>query len=340
MESWKILQFSLSAFLFPLLLLWGFTSPPPSGMLFQMLRTLLSVLLLGMVPPESGISLPAVAPLINVAAPAVPLDLAARLSASGVVIVDVQSGQRVFGRQYDVPRPMASLTKLMTALLIVEHHDLSEIVRVPSGIATMQSAVRLPPGEQFTVGDLLSAMLIASANDAAVALAVFHIGSTEAFVAEMNDRALTLGLHATMFENPVGLDHPAQRSTPQDIAWLTVTTLRHPAIARRLSMRGTTITSLQGSSIALSHTYALMHAARPEYAKPVVLAGKTGTTNGAGQCLMSLVEQGQRQYVVILLNSLQRYQDMHAILEAIENTAASPIASVSLRAQPGGISRP
>lgn len=297
-----------------------------------MFRALLSVLFLGMVPPPiSGIPPASDVPGLEVAPPAAPMEVSTRLSASGVVVLDAQSGQMVFGRQYDVPRPMASLTKLMTALLIVEHHDLSEVVRVPQGIDPMQSAVRLPPGEQFTVGDLLSAMLIASSNDAATTLAIFHRGSVEDFVVEMNARAQTLGLHDTTFENPVGLDSPDQRSTPQDIAWLTMAALRHAPIQKRLGMRGAVIASLQGSTVHLAHTHALLQRADPYGDAPVVLAGKTGTTNGAGQCLMSLVENGQHRYVVVLLDSLQRYRDMQAILSALRS--ASP-TSISLQEGP------
>jgi D-alanyl-D-alanine carboxypeptidase len=311
-------------------------------MLSQMLRTLLSVLLLGMVPPPmSGLSLASIIPNIDVAPPAIQMELAERLSASGVVVIDAQSGQRVFGRQHNIPRPMASLTKLMTALIIVEHHQLSEIVRVPKGIDAMQSTVRLPAGEQFTVGDLLSAMLIASSNDAAATLALFHSGSTEAFAKEMNVRSAILGLHSTVFENPVGLDDPEQHSTPQDLAWLTMAALRHPSIQRRLGMRGAIITSLQGSSVNLAHTHALMHTTRKadDDVSPMVLAGKTGTTNGAGQCLMTVVEEGHRRYIVILLDSLQRYRDMHAILAAIASESAST-ESISLHTLGAGDLRP
>ncbi|MEK7563227.1 MAG: hypothetical protein AAB544_02425, partial [Patescibacteria group bacterium] len=100
-----------------------------------MLRSLFSVLLLGLVPP-TNIAMPdaSLLALPNVAPPAVQMEVMARLSASGIIVMDAQSGQRVYGRQHDVQRPMASLTKLMTALLIVEHHELSEVVRVPQGI--------------------------------------------------------------------------------------------------------------------------------------------------------------------------------------------------------------
>jgi serine-type D-Ala-D-Ala carboxypeptidase (penicillin-binding protein 5/6) len=258
-----------------------------------------------------------------------------------VVILDAESARRLYGRQHDVRRPMASLTKLMTALIIVENHALTEAVRIPSGAENMQgNRAFLVVGEQFTIGDLLSAMLIASANDAAYTLAAFHSGSQEEFVRAMNDRASALGLKATSFANPTGLDDPTQWSTPQDIAWLTLAALRHPAIQKRLSTRGMTIRSVQGTSIALTHTHALLHASRPliadaSRASSTVLAGKTGTTDSAGQCLMTVVGEGNRRYVVVLMDSLQRYQDMRSILDALDG-AAPVVPILSLHTEPSG----
>lgn len=299
---------------------------PFSATVLQMLQALLSVLSMGMIPSAGWTSmLPSIPAQIGVAPPAIEFQVASRLSASGVIIIDAQSGQRVFGRQFDVPRPMASLTKLMTAMIIVEHHKLSEVMRIPQGIDSSQSTVHLPAGEQFTVGDVLSAMLVPSANDAAVALAVYHSGSVEAFVQEMNVRATALGLTQTSFENPAGFDASLQHSTPQDIAWLTMAALRHPAIQKRLGIRGVRITSLQGTEISLTHTHALLHA------NGVVKAGKTGTTSGANECLMSVVEENGRRYIVVILDSLQRYQDMSTILAALDASLVKDPTSVTLR---------
>lgn len=304
------------------------------AILLGMFQALLSVLLMGTVP-VSGSLLPleTMTHRIHVSPPALRVSVDGRLSASGIVIMDAQSGQQLYGRAVDVPRPMASLTKLMTALIIVEHHTLTEVVRIPVGIPASETSVALPAGEQFTVGDVLSAMLIPSANDAAVALAIFHSGSTEAFVKEMNARAVALGLQGTSFENPIGFDGPEQLSTPQDMAWLTMAALRYPSIQRRLGMRGTTIVSMQGTEIPLSHTHALLHE------KGSVVAGKTGTTTGANQCLVSVVDEGNHRYIVVLLDSLQRYADMQSILRTLDRSTVDH-QSVSLHSLPPAIQRP
>jgi D-alanyl-D-alanine carboxypeptidase (penicillin-binding protein 5/6) len=214
---------------------------------------------------------------------------------------------------------MASLTKLMTALLIVENHALDEWVRVPGDLGELNGNIaHLPTGHEFTVGDLLSALLTASANDAAETLARFHSGSVEAFVAEMNARAEVLGLKRTHYANVAGFDDPDQWSSPRDVAWLALFAFRHPPIAQRLSQRGAQIRSRQGVMLSLTHTHAFLHASTP------VVAGKTGTTNGAGQCLLSFVEAGGRQYLVVLLNSQARYVDLRVVLDALhENQKAA-----------------
>lgn len=237
-----------------------------------------------------------------------------RLTASGVIIVDLDSGQTVYERNIAVPRPMASLTKLMTALLIVENHNLNEVVTVPRNVQeVIGTKAWLPPGEQFTVADLLSALLIMSANDAAITLAQFHSGSTEEFVAAMNERAAELGLKDTNYQNPSGLDATVQHSSPRDLAWLAMFVMKVDAISQRLSTPFGQISSLSGKTIMLAHTHQLVRDAEPSG----VLAGKTGTTDAAGQCLLSIVEAGGRRYITVLLHSKDRYADMRAVLSIL-----------------------
>ncbi|MBM3230854.1 D-alanyl-D-alanine carboxypeptidase [Candidatus Peregrinibacteria bacterium] len=283
-----------------------------------MVRTLLTVMFLGLFPASTGGTTDALqAVQFSVAPPAPVFSVAGRLSASGVVILDIESGQSVYSRDARVQRPMASLTKLMTAILIVENHDLSETVTVPkSAESAVGNKVYLTAGKNYRVGDLLSALLVNSANDAAITLALFHSGSLQTFVEEMNTRALQLGLKGTSFQNPIGLDHPSHWSTPRDIAWLTAFALRNAEIEKRMGMAGATIASLDGTeTVRLYHTNVLMHDPAMAAAEgPTVVAGKTGTTDDAGECLVSVVEESGHRYVVVLLGSLQRYKDMDVIL--------------------------
>lgn len=287
-----------------------------------MFGPILSVLLMGMVPVWGAQEhMQALSQTIQVAPPAssagnLKLDaLDESLSASGAIIVDLESGQTVYAMNHAVPRPMASLTKLMTALIIVENHALDELVTVPADIGEVEgNKAYLSPGEKFTVGDLLSALLIMSGNDAAVTLAVHHSGSTTAFAREMNERAEMLGLKETSYQNPAGFDATIQRSSPRDLAWLAMFVMRDPAIAERMSTSFQQITGSRGSVIPLTHTHELLRSDDEE-----ILAGKTGTTPSAGQCLLSIVSMHGKQYVTVLLHSSDRYADMRKMLASLTN---------------------
>lgn len=283
-----------------------------------MYSTLLSVLFVGLLPMLHAPGTHRDLGDLSVAAPS-PLratvlgdDIGERLTASGVLVVDYDSGQQLYGRSARVRHPMGSLTKLMTALVILEHHSLDERVTVPAIVTEVEGqSAHLKPGSHFTVGDLLSALLIPSANDAAITLAIHHSGSVDAFVAAMNDRARSLGLRDTSYGNPAGFDDPQQWSTPRDVAILASYVLRAPELHARLATREARIVSEEGQAITLVHTHSLLQN------DPDVLAGKTGTTPGAGQCLLSLVREGSREYLVVLLGSRERYTDMRLLLQSL-----------------------
>jgi len=235
------------------------------------------------------------------------------LTASGAIIVDFESGQTIYSRTPGTARPMASLTKLMTALIIVENHDLDEVVTVPADIDNVDGTVaHLPAGEKFTVADLLSALLIMSANDAAVTFSLHHSGTMEEFAEEMNERAAELGLKDTIYQNSTGLDEPTQQSSPQDLAWLAMFVMRNPVIAERMGTPTMQIRSLSGKSLTLVHTHQLLRS--PDSS---IFAGKTGTTDAAGQCLLSIIESDGRRYIAVLLHSRDRYADMRMILNTL-----------------------
>jgi D-alanyl-D-alanine carboxypeptidase (penicillin-binding protein 5/6) len=160
---------------------------------------------------------------------------------------------------------------------------------------------------------LLSALLIPSANDAAETLAKFHAGTRGKFVMQMNERAKMLGLNNTSFANPSGLDDKDQWSSARDMAWLAAYALKFPEIRTRMSTVTMTITSREGHTYALENTNELLGE------DPDVLAGKTGTTNAAKQCLLSIITHNGREYLVVLLRSRERYGDMRAVLRVLRS---------------------
>ena len=291
-------------------------------MCMESVSVVLSVLLMGLIPVSQGPAakdfaadqLPLAPLAVTVDQPFPSHALAQALSASGAAIVDMQSGQRIFGRNAAERRPVGSLTKIMTALLIAESHRMNEVVTIPKDIARVSgSKVYLPLGNRFTVGDLLSALLVSSANDAAETLARFHSGSVKSFVRLMNERARVLGLKGTSFANPSGLDDNDQWSTASDVAWLAAYAFRQPEIRKRMSMASTTIRSREGETVQLEHTHALLGRGGP------VVAGKTGTTSAAKECLLSIVEGHGREYIVVLLGSRERYVDMRIVLRILNS---------------------
>jgi serine-type D-Ala-D-Ala carboxypeptidase (penicillin-binding protein 5/6) len=158
-------------------------------------------------------------------------------SAAAAIVVDGRNGEVIFAKDVESRRSIASTTKLMTALLALERARPREAFTAPPYNALPpESRINLRAGERMTVGDLLEALLLESANDAAVTLAEGISGSREAFVAEMNERAAELGLDDTSYANPIGLDDPANYSTARDLATLSVRLMRRPRFRRIVDM--------------------------------------------------------------------------------------------------------
>jgi serine-type D-Ala-D-Ala carboxypeptidase (penicillin-binding protein 5/6) len=158
-------------------------------------------------------------------------------TADAAIVVDGRNGEVMFAKNADSRRAIASTTKLMTALLALERARPREVFTAPPYNALPpESRIDLQAGERMTVHDLLEALLLESANDAAVTLAEGIAGSREAFVAEMNERAAQLGLDDTSYANPIGLDDPANYSTARDLADLSLRLMRRPRFRRIVDM--------------------------------------------------------------------------------------------------------
>lgn len=287
-----------------------------------MVSTLASLLFLGIVPAANADTPPPrTLPGIEVMAVAATSDVPAQfvlpaVSASGLLLVDLESGEEIASVNPDRKRPMASLTKIMTALLVLEDDNLYSTVTIPpisEGIGG--SAIGLRSGEHLSTSSLLRALLIQSANDAAYALAVTTEGNVGAFVRRMNARATALGLASTAFANPAGLDHPEQYSSPRDLFWLTKAALRYPEFRSIVDTRLAVIRSNEGREYGLRNTNEMLPF------NPLVHGVKTGTTTNAGECLIVLFEESGREYLLVLLHSKDRYTDALLVLEAMHAAA-------------------
>ena len=226
------------------------------------------------------------------------------VQAPSVLVADVDTNQVLLDKQAEVPRPMASTTKIMTALLALEHSRPEDIVTVPATALTVGgSSMYLSAGETLTLEDLLYGLLLPSANDAAVTIATYVAGSEEAFVGLMNRRAAELGLMQTHFVNSHGLDAPGHYASARDLYILTRTALQFPLFARIVAT-----VSYEAAGHALTNTNELL--TLDVHGDGV----KTGTTDEGGECLVASVNYDGHRTIVVILGSTQRYADAQALL--------------------------
>jgi serine-type D-Ala-D-Ala carboxypeptidase (penicillin-binding protein 5/6) len=213
-------------------------------------------------------------------------------TAESAIVVDARDGTVMFAKRPDAERAIASATKLMTALLALEEAEPDEVFAAPAYNAMpAESRINLREGERMTVDDLLEALLLESANDAAVDLAENISGSREAFVDEMNARAEELGLEHTSYANPIGLDEPGNYSSAGDLATLTRALLRNRRFARIVDMPSATLESGIRPRVVQNRNNLVG-------AYPWVDGVKTGYTLSAGNVLVGAAARGPRARVV------------------------------------------
>ena len=216
------------------------------------------------------------------------------------LLFDVETGDVLWRRQALRRLPMASLTKIMTAILVVERTKPREQVRIgPSALKYEGSGVGiLPRGRKVPVETLMHGLLLASANDAAIALAGHVAGSERRFVRSMNRRARRLGLRCTRFASSHGLQR-GNRSCAADLAVLTRIAVREKRIRRIVRKRQSNLRfPVKGGRLSLYTTNPLL---RSGFRGTIGL--KTGYTNPAGRCLVAVARRRGRTLAAVLLNS-------------------------------------
>ncbi|MDP3740962.1 MAG: serine hydrolase [bacterium] len=234
-----------------------------------------------------------------------------QVSARAVLVKDVRSGRVLFAKNESERLPIASLTKLLTALVVTARVSLEEMVEIESvDINVAAFKTNLNVSEKVLVKDLLAAMLVASANDAAMALARHSAGSVEDFVRFMNKEARRLKMVDTNFKNPVGFDDPDHFSTAQDLALLVEEFMTHSKLMRIVGQKEAVFYSLDNSrKHSLASTNKLL-------GKPQVLGIKTGYTNEAKGNIIILMEQPR--YYFVVLGSANREADANALINWVE----------------------
>ncbi len=231
---------------------------------------------------------------------------------SARIAMELSTGKVLEEDNADARLPMASTTKIMTALLICEDCDPDEVVRVPDeAVGVEGSSIYLKKGEEIDVRDLLYGLMLRSGNDAATALAVVHSGSMEGFVAKMNERAGRLGAENTRFRNPSGLPDDGHYTTARDLCRISCAAMRNELFRKVVGTR-----SWHGKFRSYVNKNKMLQ--RYDGATGI----KTGYTVKAGRCLVSSACRENMEVVCVVLNRYDMYADSAAMLDrAFERNA-------------------
>ena len=233
------------------------------------------------------------------------------VSAKSAILIEASSGEVLFEKNADQILPMASTTKIMTALVAIESGDVKRTVSVsPQAVGVEGSSVYLYPNEKLTLEDLIYAMLLESANDAAAAIAIEVGGSIEDFAEMMNERARSLGLTNTHFENPHGLDGETHYTTARELAIIAREAYSNETLKSIFSTYKKTIplNETEGVRLLINHNKLLK-----SYEGATGI--KTGFTKKSGRCLVSAAERDGLSLIAVTLNAPNDWQDHKNMLD-------------------------
>ena len=220
-----------------------------------------------------------------------------KINSRYAVVLDRNSKAVIYGKNENTKTKMASTTKIMTALVVIENTNLSNIVEVSGkAAATGGSRLKIKKGDKVTVRDLLYGLMLRSGNDAAVALAEYIGGDIQGFVKLMNEKAEELGLSNTHFETPHGLDSDEHYTTPYELAILTDYALQNKVFAKIVNTKNCSI-SINDAPRTISNTNELLGNLNGVYGV------KTGFTNGAGRCLVTSIKREDLDIICVVLGA-------------------------------------
>lgn len=256
---------------------------------------------------KNNLSLPTLTPLPTKA----PNFTNPNIEARNVAVVDIDSGYILYEKDVYKTVPIASLTKVMTAMLILEENKLDDVIEISKEAAFANgSTILLRPQEKMTIENLLKGLLIQSGNDAATALAQHNAGSIEKFVEKMNLKAKLLGLNNTKFKDPAGLDDEGIAS-PREMAFVMAYALRHEKFKEIIRTPETIIYSADNAfSHKLENSNRLV---KEEMFFPGIIGGKTGFTPTAGHNMVAAASRDGHTLVVVILNTHSPQKEASAI---------------------------
>ena len=233
------------------------------------------------------------------------------VSAQSAIMLEADNRQIVYEKNAHIPLPMASTTKIMTAIVALESADPAMAVTVTADAVGIEgSSIYLYEGEVLSLEHLLYALLLESANDAAMAIAIAVSGTEEAFVSLMNQKAASLGLMNTHFTNPHGLDHENHYTSASDLAILAAYCMQNESFRAIVSTQRMTIPldDQEGVRLLLNHNRLLR-----SYKGTIGL--KTGFTKRSGRCLVSAAERDGVMLIAVTLNAPDDWDDHKSLLD-------------------------
>ncbi len=233
------------------------------------------------------------------------------VSASSAIVIEAESGRAVYEKNADARRSMASTTKIMTALVALENGDFDMPIKIPKEAVGIEgSSVYLIENETLTLRELLYALMLRSANDAATAIAIALGGSVDGFADMMNDRAEELGLKDTHFENPHGLDSPEHYTTARELAIITAEALKNDAFKQIVSTQKMTLplANQPDRRLVVNHNRLLR-------TYDGCIGVKTGFTKKTGRCLVSAAEREGVTLIAVTLNAPNDWNDHKKMLD-------------------------
>lgn len=236
------------------------------------------------------------------------------VSAPSWIVFDATDGIVLDSQAADQQRPMASTTKMMSALVALESADLDEVVEISQRAADVGEAeIGLVAGEQLRLGDLVTTMVVRSANDAAIAVAEAIAGDVDSFVDMMNARAVSMGLTSTRFANPHGLDAEGHYSTARDLLRIAVTAMQNEQFREMVGISRFMIDPAPDGTVRVAENTNLMLG---EYEG--MIGVKTGFTFQAGLTFVAAAERDGRTVYVVVMGSegpRQHFIDAAALLD-------------------------
>ena len=239
------------------------------------------------------------------------------LNSKSCIVLDRKSKDVLYGKNEKNKVKMASTTKIMTAIVVIENADINKTVEISKKSAsTGGSRLGLKTGDKITINHLLYGLMLCSGNDAAVALAESVAGSISSFANLMNNKAIELGLENTHFETPHGLDSDNHYTTAYELALLTDYALKNSTFSKIVGTKNYTI-NINGSPKNLTNTNELLGNLNGVYGV------KTGFTNGANRCLVTSCKRGDMDIICVVLGADTkkfRTQDSIKLIEYVFNT--------------------